>query len=254
MARPDREKRRELLRNIIQERHSLTKSELLDAVSVSRMTLFRDLETLEEEGFIEDLYGSVMLKQTDYDLRKSLITNITEKRRIAQEATHFIEDDDVIFMGAGTTTLEVARVVATQEKRVTMITNSLPIAMAIEKSSNINLIVLGGYYHRTTESFFGPSTRTAIEGVSGRIVFFGANGLDFVAGITGYFAEQTELIQEMIRLSKFSVAVVDSSKFGKVCANRISYLDQVDVLITDSNLSSENQEELKAKGYPFIFA
>lgn len=254
MARSDRERRLETLRNLIQERHTISKSDLMEAVSVSRMTLFRDLEALEEEGLIEDLYGSVSLKQTDYDLGKSLVTNINEKRSIALEATRYITDDDVIFMGAGTTTLEIARLVACQEKRVTVITNSLPIAMAVEKSSHIHLIMLGGYYHRTTESFFGPVARAAIEGISGRIVFFGANGIDVDAGITGYFAEQTELIQEMIRLSKFSVAVLDSTKFGKVCANRIAYLNQVNLLITDQHLQPEVRDALQTRGYPFVIA
>jgi DeoR/GlpR family transcriptional regulator of sugar metabolism len=218
------------------------------------MTLFRDLELLEQEGFLEDLYGSVALRQTDYDLSKSLVTNISEKRSIAQEATQFIKEDDVIFMSAGTTTLEIARLVTLQENRVTIITNSFPIAKAVEKFAHIHLIVLGGYYHRATESFFGPATRSGIEGKSGRIVFFGANGVDVDAGITGHFAEQIELIQEMIRLSTFSVAVVDSNKFGKVCAYRISYLDQVNALITDRNLQPEFQDLMTTKGYPYIIA
>jgi DeoR/GlpR family transcriptional regulator of sugar metabolism len=254
MSRLDRGKRLDLLRSIIQERHTLTKSELMDAVTVSRMTLFRDLEILEKEGFIEDLYGSVTLSRTDYDLQKSLVTNIDEKRSIAQAAAKLVEDDDVIFMGAGTTTLEIARLITTMENRVTIITNSLPIAQMVGKYSHIHLIMLGGYFHRQTKSFFGPSARSAIDATSARIVFFGANGVDLTAGITGHFVEQTEIVQGMIRLSKVSVGVIDSSKFGKVCANRISYLDQVNMLITDQNAPFEFIEAMRVNNSPIKLA
>ena len=165
-----------------------------------------------------------------------------------------VEDDDVIFMGAGTTTLEIARLITTMENRVTIITNSLPIAMMVGKYSHIHLIMLGGYFHRQTKSFFGPSARSAIDATSARIVFFGANGVDLTAGITGHFVEQTEIVQEMIRLSKFSVGVIDTNKFGKVCANRIAYLDQIDMLITDHNVHSEFVEAMKENNYPITIA
>ncbi|MCU0485676.1 MAG: DeoR/GlpR family DNA-binding transcription regulator [Anaerolineales bacterium] len=254
MARSDRENRLDTLRKIIKERHTLSKSELLDAVSVSRMTLFRDLEALEEEGFIEDLYGSVTLKQTDYDLQRYKDVNIENKRKMAQAAARFIQDEDVIFIGAGTTTLEITRVIVAQEHPVTIITNFLPVATETGKHSHINLVMLGGYYHRTTRSFIGPITRAAINSMSIRIVFFGANGVDLDAGLTGYFADQCELIREMIRLSKFSVGVADSTKFGKLSPNRIAYLDQINMLITDSDLSPEYQEGLSQRGYTFILA
>ncbi len=58
----------------------------------------------------------------------------------------------------------------------------------------------------------------------------------------------------MIRLSKFSVGVIDTNKFGKVCANRIAYLDQIDMLITDHNVHSEFVEAMKENNYPITIA
>ena len=254
MAKMSREERLDILRRIIEQRRALTKSELQDAVNVSRMTLFRDLETLKEEGFIDDLYGSVTIRKPEYDLLQSMESRIDEKRLIAQEAIKMVVEDDVIFVGAGTTTLEIARLLSKLDLHTTVITNSLPIAMELEKNDNVSFIMLGGYYHRKTRSLFGPAARKSLEGLNGRIVFFGANGVDIESGITGYFAEQTDLIREMMKSCKIKVAVVDSTKFGKLCANRICHLNQVDTIITDNGLAESFQEQMKSHAVSYLLA
>jgi DeoR/GlpR family transcriptional regulator of sugar metabolism len=50
------------------------------------------------------------------------------------------------------------------------------------------------------------------------------------------------------------VGVADSTKFGKLSPNRIAYLNQIDMLITDSALAPEYQEGLTQRGYNFILA
>ena len=80
MSELSRDERLTSLRNLIEKKISISTSNLVDEMNVSRMTLFRDLETLENEGFIERFHGSVTLARTLYDLDASLAKE-SKKRR-----------------------------------------------------------------------------------------------------------------------------------------------------------------------------
>lgn len=216
------------------------------------MTLFRDLEVLQEEGFVDRLYGSVTLSREQYNLAEASVTNIEGKRRIAQYAATLIHEDDTIFFGAGITVLEVAKIIAASNLAVTAFTYSFPVAQEVFKKSNIRLIMGGGYYHTETESFVGSMTLKTIENLSGRIAFFGSNGFDLKSGITSYFVEQAELIKKMMSFSQMSVAVIDSSKFRKVNVHRICSLIEPDLIITDNSIPEGAVAELKAANIPIV--
>ena len=99
MKKMSRDERLALLRNLIEERHTISTSELQEMVDVSRMTLFRDLDQLHDEGIIEKLYGSVTLTRKLYDIDESLTAHINEKRQIAQKALDYIHKNDSILVG-----------------------------------------------------------------------------------------------------------------------------------------------------------
>lgn len=250
MAKMSKDERLSILRDLIEEHHTVSTSELQEVLDVSRMTLFRDLETLQGEGLIERLYGSVTLSRSLYDINESLGTNIEEKRRIAQKALSLIKDDDNVFLGPGTTVLEIAKAIVASETSLTVFTSSLPVANTINNPTNTRLIMSGGHYHPQTKSLTGPISRRSVEGLSGRIMFFGANGVDLHAGITSYFAEISELLRQMMQACKIKVVVADSTKFGKINMHRICAADEVDLIITDSGIDAFLAEEIQAAGIP----
>ena len=252
MARLSKEDRLGKLRELIGSQRAISTSELQRTLDVSRMTLFRDLAVLQEEGFVDRLYGSVTLSREQYNLAEASVTNIEGKRRIAQYAATLVQEDDSVFFGAGITVLEVAKIIAKSKLVLTVFTYSFPLAQEIYHISNIRLIMGGGYYHSETESFLGSIALKGIEGLSSRITFFGANGFDLKGGITSYFVEQAELIKKMISYSQMVIAVIDSSKYRKVNVHRICSLSEPDLIITDSGIPKSAVEELKAANITIV--
>ena len=157
-------------------------------------------------------------------------------------------------MGSGTTVFELAKAVRDSSLQITLFTNSLPIASSAYRAANIRMIVGGGDYHTGTRSLIGPIATHAVESLSGRVLFFGANGVDLDGGITGHFSGVAELIRKMKQSCKTSIALVDSSKFGNVSAHRICNVHDVDFIITDSNLAIETRTAFTEAGAPLIIA
>lgn len=252
MKKMSRDERLALLRNIIEERHTISTSELQEMFEVSRMTLFRDLDQLQEEGIVEKLYGSVTLTRKLYDIDESLTEHIEEKRLIAQKVLEYIHKNDTILVGAGTSTLEVVKLIAAQDMKVAVVTNSLAAANTVYKTNNIRLFVIGGEYHPETRSLFGPASVETLSRISGRVLILGANAVDPDAGITAHFIDHAELLRHMMKTVKVRIAAIDSSKFGHVCAHHICDLSEIDVLITDSNLDPEMRKALEEKDLDLV--
>jgi len=254
MIKLSRDERLNRLRDFIKKKISISTSDLVNEMNVSRMTLNRDLESLQDEGFIERFHGSVTLSRTLYDLDVSLEKMVEEKKAIAREAFKLIHDNDSILMGSGTTTLQLGRLFYDSKYNLTILTNSLSMAFTIHNSADIRLIVTGGDYHQGTRSLAGPVANRSVESLSGRILFFGANGVDPDGGLTAHFSGQADLINKMKSACKISVALVDSSKFNMVSPFRICNLDDPDYIITDSNLSREIREIFMEAGAPLVIA
>ena len=144
------------------------------------------------------------------------------------------------------------KLIAIQDLKVAVVTNSLAAANAVNKSTNIRLFVIGGEYHPETRSLFGPASVETLGRITGRVLILGANAVDPYAGITAHFIDHAELLRHMMKAVKVCIAVIDSSKFGRVCAHHICNLNEIDVLITDSNLDPEMRSALEEKDLDLI--
>jgi DeoR/GlpR family transcriptional regulator of sugar metabolism len=252
MSKLSKQERLEKLRDLIGSQRTLSTSELQEALGVSRMTLFRDIDVLQQEGYVDKLYGSVTLSRQQYNIAEAIGINIEGKRRIAQYAAALIHPDDTVFFGAGTTVLEIAKIISACDLSLTAFTYSLPLAQEVHDKNNIRLILGGGFYHCETQSFVGPITVKSIESLSGRIAFFGANGFDLKIGVTSYFFEQVEIIKKIMMVSQMKVAVIDSSKLNKINIHHICQLNDLDLLITDNGIPESTVGEFKAANISFV--
>jgi DeoR/GlpR family transcriptional regulator of sugar metabolism len=167
---------------------------------------------------------------------------VYEKQAIAREALKLVQDNDAIFMGSGTSTLELAKLLQGSDLNITLLTNSLLAVYSIRNASNIRISVTGGDFQEGILSLVGPAATRAVEGLSGRIFFFGANGVDPNGGLTAHFSGQADLNRKMMSACKICVAMVDSSKFNMVSPFRICNLDDPDYIITDSKLPAEARD------------
>ena len=109
-------------------------------------TVRRDLEYLEERGSLARVYGGAVLPQPkaiEPEYEKREVKNLEEKKAIGEKALELVRDNDIIAIDIGTTTLEFARVLVGKRK-LTVITNSMKIAMVLSADPNIRVIMLGG--------------------------------------------------------------------------------------------------------------
>lgn len=242
------QERRNKIMEILREDGIVKVSELMKLFDVSIETIRRDLEYLEEHGMLGRVYGGavpVQPRATEPSYQTREIKHFKEKKAIGERAVELVKDEDVIAVDIGTTTLEFAKALV-GKRRVTVITNSMKIAMVLSEDADIRVLMVGGEVRRG--GGFSVSGFLADNDMGHFITdkyFIGVGGLSLSKGITDYHLEESNLRRIVIKNTQKVIALADYSKIGAVAMNKICGLDQVDTLVTDSNVESFVVEGLR---------
>ncbi len=242
--------RKDQILDLITRKGRITVDELIDAFKVSGATIRRDLEFLEHQGSITRAHGGAMSKSRvslEPDFFEEKEKFLEEKKRIGEEATKLIEEEEVIFLEASTTVLQLARNLKNR-RNLTVVANSLDIACELEESKGINLILTGGNLKRKTHALIGPLAETTLSQMRLDKAFIGISALDISYGITTATMEEAKTRKDVIRASNKLIVLCDHSKFGKQNFAYVGPLELIDVLITDKGIPDEMRKEMERKG------
>lgn len=245
----------EILHLLAQERR-IEIHDLVLRLNVSKETIRRDLEYLEKNGHLRRIRGGAVARQMagkepEYSLRE--IKNYAEKHAIAAAAVNLVEDGNTLAIDTGTTCLEFAKLLKGR-KKVTVITNAIPIAIELASDPGIRVILLGG---NVRDGDYASSGFLAEEAMRNFIVdkfIIGVGGLTLDAGITDYIVEEANLRRHLLSRSQAAVAITDNSKFGVVAMNRICDISALHTLVTDQNADGRMLAAIREQGVNIIVA
>jgi DeoR family transcriptional regulator of aga operon len=218
--------------------------ELRDKLEVSLATVRRDLQELEERGLLRRTHGGAVPIEPlfyeafrhDRSFQDQVGSFAEEKRRIAQAASELVSPGDTIALTAGTTTTEVIRYLHALSG-ITVITNTVNVAMELSNRKDINVFVTGGHLRGDWFSLVGSAGIAAMSGLFVDVLFIGVNGIDAQRGLTCFNADEAEINLAMVRQAKRKIVVADHSKLGVVGKWLICPTDAIDMLITDTSAS-----------------
>lgn len=230
--------------------------ELLGAeLGASMVTIRRDLDRLEHDGLLQRTHGGAVSIEplfyepfkNDRSFQAHLGKFSEEKRRIGRAAAALIEKGDTIALTPGTTTLEVIRGLPLNQN-ITIVTNTVNIAMELSKRKDLDVFVTGGHLRGDWFSLVGPTAIQSLQSMLIHTLFIGADGIDDAWGASCLSSDEANLNSAMVKLSRRRIAVVDHSKFGKVAGWRICHTSDLHMLITDTKATDEMIEPFQRAG------
>jgi len=248
------DKRRVALLALIRQRGAAKISELSETLNVSEVTIRRDLQKLKKQRYIRRAHGGVfsvdvIKRELSFDER--IIRNSPQKKRIGKKAASLIQESDTIFISTGTTTMQIVQNID-EEKNLVVCTNCVMTGYEMSKLPNVCLVMLGGELRRPSYALVGSKAMEGLNRMAIDKFFLGVEGISRKHGITIASEFEAEICRKIIALSKTIIVGADSTKFGKVVLAKISDLDKIDVLITDSQVKSEYINSLKGLGIKLI--
>ena len=244
------EQRRQQILNLLQETGTLNVSELADRFEVSVVTIRKDLDDLEREDLLQRTFGGAVFSHRSR-FNRSFLERAQERRRekcaIAAAAYNYIKDGDTIMLDAGTTTLALAEYLKTHIKSAFIITCSVPAALELS-SAGYDILLLGGTVRNKSLALLGRETLTIIERYRADKAFLGSTGFTVEMGHTTPNPDDAQIKEALMRAANESYVLVDSSKYGHRCLTSFARLRDVDLTITDNNLSRSRAKLLEAAG------
>ena len=248
------ERQRELTR-LVGRRGRLSVAQICEQFSISEATARRDLEALSEQGLIQRVHGgAVLVRQAAPEepvLRRSHEQE-DEKKRIGRSTAALINDGETVFLGSGTTVLQVALNLVT--RNITVITNSLPVINLMSEKENITLIALGGMLRDSELSFIGHITERALSELRADKVIIGIRAISLDQGLTNDYLPETLTDRAILNAGRENIIVADHTKFGVISTAFVAPLTAINMLVTDNRTDTDFIETLRSQGIEVIVA
>jgi DeoR family transcriptional regulator of aga operon len=224
--------------------------DLCNDLNVSSVTIRKDLKHLEEKELLYRTHGGGTLTNpytVDRPVNEKAMMHSAEKLNIATAAARLIEPNDCILIASGTTVLALAQNIQPQGN-LTVITSALNVAMELIRLPGAEVIQLPGMIRKTSSSVTGNYAEQMLADFSCSKFFLGVDGIDLDFGLTTTNLMEAQLNKRMIAASQKTIVLADSSKFGKRGFGKICGLEDIEQIITDSNISEHTSETLKGMG------
>lgn len=215
--------------------------DICETFSVSMATARRDLDVLAKHGKIQRVHGGAIATRSappepPIMLRSS--EQADEKRRIGRAGAALINNGDTIFLGSGTTVLEVAHNLF-NHRDVTVITNSLLAVNALAGNPSIQLVCLGGVLRQSEMSFIGHLTEQVLRELRADKVFIGIRAIDTKIGLTNDYLPETQTDRAILNIGREVIVVADHSKCASVSTTFVAPISAIHTLITDTSAGPE---------------
>lgn len=238
------------IRKLVEQLGRVIVPELSGQFDVSEATIRRDLEELDEQGWIQRTHGGAVRVERaakEPPMLQRVQEGREEKIRIGQAAASLVQDGETIFLGSGTTVLEIARHLP-RDFHLTVITNSLPVVNDLTGYPNIVLIVIGGMFRQTELSMVGHIAEQAVRELRADKVFMGMHAIDVRHGFTNDYLPETMTDRAILNIAPQVIVVADHRKFGRVSSVLVGPVTAAQIIITDLDTPKDACNELMEMG------
>lgn len=235
---------------------SVTVGELSGATGASAASVRRDLRSLEEQQLLKRTHGGAVSTEVIYELpqRYRAGRGQQQKRRIAEAAAALVDEDvRSVGLGGGTTTTELARLLAAG-KPLKVVTNALNIASDLSVRPSIDLVVTGGGVRPDSYDLVGPIADRALAGISVDVVFLAAAGVDSVLGVSSCDEIGANTDHSMMATGRRVVVLADPEVVGRRAFARVAPVTAVSVVVTGAAADQEELARLRAAGVAVVIA
>lgn len=260
MTNSGKNKRLKEILDYLIENGGASVKDIAKQMNISEMTARRDLYSLREQNLIRYISGVAIYNAcqinksgTTYQLTQEQLINNDHKRRIGVKAASLVVPGDTVIIDTGSTTEQLA-LNFPQVSPCTVLCYNANILKALIDREDINLMLVGGTYHRNAQMFESPEGISFINRTRASKVFLSAAGISELLGITCVNQYEIEVKQASMRTAQTRILLADSSKFEKIRPALFAQLSDIDIVITDDQIPDSWLETLARHNIEVLIA
>ncbi|MBL1106514.1 DeoR/GlpR transcriptional regulator [Streptomyces sp. 5-8] len=249
-ARTDaQEERRNRLRELVTSRGFVRTAELAAEFAVSVMTIHRDLDALQAQGWLRKVRGGAScLPSTQFhgSTRERLTTMAQTKQSLARAAAEELAPGQIVMIDDSTTCLNLVRHLA-DHTPITAISNSLPAISALAHEPGVALVALGGTYFPAYDAFMGAHTAQSVQAFRADVLFMSTTAV--TGGRCYHMSPETvQVKQAMMAAASRRVLIIDHTKFANQGLYALAPLTDFDLVLVDDAAPAAEVRRLRDNG------
>ena len=229
---------------------------LADSVGASLATIRRDLQILERDGAIDRVHGGARIAEgsaVELAFQERARHNLAAKRAIATAAYKQFCPRAAIFLDAGTTVLQLARLIRINPMPLRIFTNGLAVAQELINISELEVALIGGQLRSENASLVGPQAEAMLDAIWLDQLFLGVSAIGPDGAIYSVDSAETSLNKRMLSRSANCFVLANSSKFGTMATHKVAPLSATRA-ITDTGLAPKWRNRFAELGVEIIYA
>ncbi|SNY91647.1 transcriptional regulator, DeoR family [Cohaesibacter sp. ES.047] len=249
------EDRRQLIMDLLVEHRSVDIDDLAERFSVSKMTIHRDLDELEQSGVLRKVRGGATAdagNQFESDFRIRVQQDAEAKDRMARQALSLIEPGMTVMINDGSMSAVLGSMLP-QRRPLTVITNNQAVISDLLGEAGITLLALGGIYSAKFNAYSGVVTEESLHRLRADIAFISAPA---VSGLQAFHMDDNivRAKQAMMLAGTRKCLLINHSRFNRTALHVLSDLKAFDWIITDDKPEANVVEDLKGAGLNLTIA
>ena len=226
------EQRFEAILQELSDNRAASVSRLCQLTGASEATIRRDLNILSRQGKLSKVHGGAVLSGGAFqgeepDVGTKALLHQDEKERIAHYAAGLINDDDVVYLDAGTTTVRMVEYL--KGSGATFVTNGIACAQRLMELG-LRGYVLGGFLKPGTWAVVGTGALEELGKYNFTKAFLGINGITIRQGFTTPDPEEAAIKTKAAEQAYLTFVLADSSKFELVSAVTVLPLEKATII------------------------
>lgn len=244
--------RRAIVLDHIRARGAASVGELSDAIGISISTVRRDLEHLEERGYLERTHGGALIQkeaQSTFEPEAAFTAQFArpEKAAIGAAAAATLRSGESVIFDSSSTVMVAAQACVERGITLTAVTNDLGIGQILAGAATIRVVIVGGTVRAGSLTMVGEPGQDFFSNLNADVAFIGTHAITG-SSITETSLETAAMKRAMIGAARRVVLLADASKFQPAAFCRICDLSDIHEIITDDRADAGNLAKLRDLG------
>lgn len=239
--------RHNAIKRIVREHRRVRFATLQRLIRVSPATLRRDLAELEQNGAVIRVHGGVLdpvYVRTEVPFDERVVRNGRAKKAMALLAAQLVPSGGTVLVDAGTTCLEVGKLLLTRQD-VRLVTHSVALVQTAIRGE-APVLCIGGELRKVSGALTGAAALGALDLIHADVAFIGATGLDWEGGCSTTELTEAEMKKALMARAARKVLLADSAKWQNPSAIRFAGWDDFDDWVTDKAPDADQAKQLRA--------
>jgi DeoR family glycerol-3-phosphate regulon repressor len=219
---------------VAREDGSVSVDKLANKFSVTAQTIRKNINDLCQTGHLQRVHGGAIHPTSTVNMayHTRRVFSSDAKRRIGGAAAKLIPNGASVIVNIGTSIEQVALALR-QHEDLLVITNNLNVALILQESAGVEVIVTGGKVRKADAGIVGAEALEMIKQFRADYAVIGAAGIDEDGTLLDFDFQEVQVAQAILTQARKRILVADYSKFSLRAPVKIGHISDLDFLITD---------------------